>query len=193
MSSTPYFLSGTFAGAPARRFAVLQAWLPVFLFLCIVAVESTSWLGSNRTSQPLHHLLRTFLGSSIDHNWAYTHHILRKIGHFTAYGTLSLICFRGFRLTLGNMTSWAQRNLSAHALAIGITLLVACADEFHQTFLPNRTGTCSDVLLDTVGAVALQLLLFMAQRLRGRVSWDRWQLRSKRSMRPLQSAIAPSL
>ena len=46
-------------------------------------------------------------------------------------------------------------------IAVAATILVASADEFHQTFLPNRTGSLSDVLLDTAGALTLQLTLFL--------------------------------
>ncbi len=198
MTSTPYFLTNPYAGAPIRRSVLLQAWLPVFLFSLVFAAESTSYLGSNHTSQPLHNLLHSFLGASflgasIDRNWGFTHHVLRKIGHFTGYGMLSLVCFRGFRLTLCNTASWLRRSLAAHALAVLVTIVVASADEIHQTFLPNRTGSFSDVLLDTAGAVGFQLVLLMAIGLGGRVSWNRWLLKSKRSMRPLQSAILPGL
>ena len=193
MSSAPYFLTNPYAGAPIRRSVLLQAWLPVFLFSCVFAAESTSCLGSNHTSQPLHNFLHSFLGASIDRNWGFTHHVIRKVGHFAGYGTLSLVCFRGFRLTLCNIVCRLRRSFAAHALAVLVTILVASADEIHQTFLPNRTGSFSDVLLDTAGAAAFQILLFMAMSLGGRVSWNRWQLKSKHSMRLLQSAILPSL
>jgi VanZ family protein len=51
-------------------------------------------------------------------------------------------------------------------LAILGTALVASADEFHQSFLPNRTGVPSDVLLDSCGAVVLVLLTYLFVRLR---------------------------
>jgi VanZ family protein len=54
-----------------------------------------------------------------------------------------------------------MRQLQAHGLAILATFLVASADEYHQSFLPNRTGQFSDVLLDSCGAVALGLALFL--------------------------------
>ena len=41
---------------------------------------------------------------------------------------------------------------------------MASADEYHQTFLPNRTGSPWDVLLDCCGAVALGLALFLAMQ-----------------------------
>jgi VanZ family protein len=45
--------------------------------------------------------------------------------------------------------------------ALACTLLVAGADEWHQHFLPDRTGTPQDVLLDMIGACILQLLFWL--------------------------------
>jgi VanZ family protein len=193
MSSTPYFMPNSYLGASTHWTFIVQAWLPVLLFSCVFVLESSAALGADHTSQPLHGLLHGVMGSSIDHNWSHTHHILRKAGHFSGYGIFALICYRGFRLTLRDSISTLRRNIGSHALAVGVTFLVASADEFHQAFLPNRTGSLSDVLLDTAGAAAFQLLLFMVLRLEGRVSWKRWQLKSKHSIRPLQSAISPGL
>jgi VanZ family protein len=39
------------------------------------------------------------------------------------------------------------------------TLLVASLDEWHQTFLPSRTGRWQDVVLDTSAGIAAQVLL----------------------------------
>ncbi len=58
------------------------------------------------------------------------------------------------------MTLIAWR-VEATILAIFSTALVASADEFHQSFLPSRTGTPLDVLLDTTGASALCLLVWL--------------------------------
>ena len=43
--------------------------------------------------------------------------------------------------------------------------MTASADEFHQTFLPNRTGTPWDVLLDCSGALTMQLLVYLFMRM----------------------------
>ena len=51
-------------------------------------------------------------------------------------------------------------------LALLGTTLVASADEFHQSFLPNRTGVPSDVLLDCCGALVLLLIAYLCIRLR---------------------------
>jgi VanZ family protein len=50
-------------------------------------------------------------------------------------------------------------------LALLGTALVASCDEWHQSFLPNRTGSPWDVLLDCCGAIALQLAVYIYMRL----------------------------
>jgi len=50
---------------------------------------------------------------------------------------------------------------TSRAMAVATVFLVATADEIHQTFLPNRTGCFSDVVLDTAGAASLQLALIL--------------------------------
>jgi len=39
------------------------------------------------------------------------------------------------------------------------------ADEWHQTFLPNRTGSVWDVLLDCCGALTLEALVYVFMRI----------------------------
>jgi hypothetical protein len=47
-------------------------------------------------------------------------------------------------------------------LAGSIAVLFAVSDEFHQTFVPTRDGTLSDVLIDSVG-VGLAMLFFWSR------------------------------
>jgi VanZ family protein len=164
MSSAPFLLPNSFRGAFFRWPSFFQAWLPVLLFTCVLALESTAAFGSDHTSAPLHHFFQLLFGSAIDRHWTYTHHMLRKTGHFAGYGMMSFVFFRGFRLTLCNTAIRLHSSLASHALAIAATFLIAGADEIHQSFLPNRTGCLADVSLDTAGALALQLALVLALR-----------------------------
>jgi VanZ family protein len=80
------------------------------------------------------------------------------------YGIFSLVCFRGFWITLQNAALRMLRQLWAYGLAILATFLVASADELHQSLLPNRNGQFSDVLLDCCGAAALCLVLYLGMQ-----------------------------
>jgi VanZ family protein len=71
---------------------------------------------------------------------------------------------RGWLLTFARDTSldptaWRWRSWAAGVVS---TFLVASADEFHQTFLPSRTGLFSDVVLDTCGGIVVSSLVMVA-------------------------------
>ena len=178
-NSFPSFLwPGSLNSALDRSLVVLRTWLPALIFVSIFAIESTAAFGADHTSAPLHSLCQSVLGSSVDQGWSNTHHLIRKTGHFIGYGLFSLACFRGFWLTLRNRAASILcaalgpalgRQLICQILAIAATFMVASADELHQSFLPNRTGLFSDVILDTTGAFALQMVLFTI--LQGLANW----------------------
>jgi VanZ family protein len=139
----------------------LRACLPVLACLCVFALESTTWGGADHTSEPLRRIAESVFGFDQFAYWKPIHIAIRKTGHFMGYGIFSLVCFRAFRILQRKPARRLSDRLSAHGLAIAATFLVASADEFHQTFLPNRYGSFSDVLLDTSGAVTLGLALFI--------------------------------
>jgi VanZ family protein len=39
--------------------------------------------------------------------------------------------------------------------------LVACLDEWHQSYIPSRTGNLHDVLLDSTAALIAQGVIFL--------------------------------
>jgi len=87
---------------------------------------------------------------------------LRKTGHVLGYGMLALLLLRGWRATLGV----ARVGLSRTALLAWIgTAFVASMDEWHQSFIPSRTGSVKDVILDsTAGFVFLLIAYWWLQR-----------------------------
>jgi VanZ family protein len=149
------------AGKRSNTRRVASAWFPVLLCVFVISQESTAMFGADHTSEPLQHFFEFFFGHFTQPEWWRLHLIIRKCGHFTGYGILSVAWFRAFWMTVRIAESVRRRLFSAHALAIAGTLLVASADEFHQTFLPNRTGTPWDVLVDCSGAMLLQLFVWL--------------------------------
>jgi VanZ family protein len=130
----------------------------------VIAFESTPYLGADHTSAPLHKISEALCGYRVDAHWVLIHFLIRKTGHFIGYGIFSLACFRAFWITLQNVALRLLRQLQGHGLAILATFLLASADEYHQSFLPNRNGQFSDVLLDCCGAAVLCFVLFLVMR-----------------------------
>jgi VanZ family protein len=161
MSSSPLTFHAPSQAAPRLPTLWLRAWLPVLACLLVFAFESTPWGGADHTSTPLRRIAESLFGFDRLAYWEPVHFAIRKTGHFMGYGLFSLVCFRAFRIIQRQPARRLSDRLTAHGLAIAATFLIASADEFHQTFLPNRNGCFSDVLLDTSGAVALGFLLFL--------------------------------
>jgi VanZ family protein len=141
--------------------AVASTWLPVAMGLTLIALESTSAMSGEKTSHALRPLFTYIFGPMSDLHWGEFHHVLRKSGHLLGYGTLGLVWLRAWLRAFVACAEWTTRQwrMVAAALAIGCTFLTGSADEIHQTFLPNRTGQFSDVLLDTSGALLFTVLL----------------------------------
>ncbi len=137
----------------------IGVWWPVVLGICVIAAESTAAFGADHTSGPLRAIYQAIFGPVSNARWEIIHLFIRKSGHFIGYGLLGLAWLRAWWMTLPR-----SRFVQDTVLAVLGTAMTASADEFHQTFLPNRTGSPWDVLLDCCGALALQLLVYVLMR-----------------------------
>jgi VanZ family protein len=134
----------------------LSAWIPVALGIAVIALESTEFMGADHTSGPLRLLFQAIFGPISSARWEMVHSLIRKSGHFLGYGAIGLAWLRAWWMTLPR-----SRFLQDALLALLGTALMASADEYHQNFLPNRTGSPWDVLLDCCGAIVLQLAVYL--------------------------------
>jgi VanZ family protein len=138
----------------------LSAWLPVAVGIAIITMESTEYFGADHTSNPLRILWEAIFGHVSASGWEKIHHLMRKTGHFTGYGLIGLAWLRAWWMTLTHSDF-----LTDAILALLGTAMVASFDEWHQSYLPNRTGTPWDVMLDCCGALALQLAVYVYMRI----------------------------
>ncbi|MEO6830305.1 MAG: VanZ family protein [Acidobacteriaceae bacterium] len=145
-----------------RRRVLLSAWIPAAICVVLVLSSSSDTFSSDNSSHFLRPFLQEMLGRFSDKTWAELLYDIRKVGHFFAYGFVSIIFFRAWRMTfrLSRSYSAVTASLRAAAVALLSTLVLCSTDEFHQSFLPKRTGSPFDVLLDMCGAVTCHLILF---------------------------------
>ena len=82
-----------------------------------------------------------------------THFAMRKSLHVLGYGLLGYLNFRAVR---GEKRGWTLRwSVTAVLLAV----IIASLDEWHQSFVPGRTGTPLDVVVDCAGATLAQIAI----------------------------------
>ena len=137
----------------------LKAWIAAILWLIVIFIESSSYLSSHETSRILYPILHFLFGINYA-QFEPWHHVLRKTGHVVGYGLLSFFLFRAWRATLPKRGNPRWTLLWADIAVFG-TALVASLDEWHQSFIPSRTGRWQDVVLDSSAAIATQILLYL--------------------------------
>ena len=139
----------------------MRAWWPAVVWIAIIAVESTDLFSSEHTGGMLYRLLTHLFRHVNFYKFLVFHHYLRKTGHVVGYGMLSLLLLRGWRATLGRVPALLLR---ATLLSWLGTLFVSAMDEWHQSYIPSRTGTVWDVALDTVAGVGFLVVAYLRLR-----------------------------
>jgi VanZ family protein len=83
--------------------------------------------------------------------------LLAIAGHLVMFGVLALLVFR-------SLAAYVDGLLPRAAFALGFTVLYGVSDEIHQSFVPGRTPTVLDVLVDALGAAAVLAAAIYAER-----------------------------
>jgi VanZ family protein len=147
---------------PAARH--LKYWLPAIVWAILISLASTDTFSAGHTSRfilpALHWLFPYASGETLER----LHYLIRKSAHFTEYFAFSFILLRAVREEhRGWQIRWA---IAALVIAAGYSAF----DEFHQWFVPSRTASPWDSLLDTTGAATAQFVLWLWFWFRGRNS-----------------------
>jgi len=78
---------------------------------------------------------------------------IRKCAHMSEYMifTLSVVLA---------LSVWKVKNKWLYIIAFAISVIFASTDEFHQLFVPGRSGRVVDVLIDSIGATIGLLIVW---------------------------------
>jgi VanZ family protein len=139
----------------------------------VIGFFSTNLFSGNWTLQMLRSLVRLFDLDISRHLLLQINTVVRKLAHMTEYAVLAMLLWRAIRQELSGV--WSS---SVAILTLAITVGIAAADETHQWFRQLRTGSITDVGIDTLGAT-LALL------------WIGWRTRSTASRIGTGSSAEP--
>jgi len=155
--------------------SLIRAWLPTVLWIGVICCESTALFTSQHTQRWVYAVLN-FISLHLAAHANLINGVGRKLGHFTGYGVLGAFAFFGWTellaytkesqlIGMGRIVEVPRRwHLRAAVLAVLVVFVVACLDEFHQSFIPGRTSAFHDVILDTMGGVFAQMLILLFWR-----------------------------
>jgi VanZ family protein len=131
---------------------------PLILWAALIFIGSTDLLSASNTGgvlvRPLLWLFPNLGEAKLD----IFQFVLRKAGHFTEYAILALLAARAFRTSSRELfrQRWFWVSLS-------LVIAYSLSDEFHQSFVPSRTASIYDAMVDSLGGlVALVLLALKA-------------------------------
>ena len=82
------------------------------------------------------------------------HFVTRKIAHFTEYAILGFLAARAFRTS----PRPAIRN-RWFLISAALIVVFALIDEYHQSFVPTRTPSVWDSLIDMAGGFAALIVI----------------------------------
>ena len=145
----------------ARR---IWRWLPAIAWAVVISAASTDAFSSRHTSQYILPALHWLIPQASAETLERLHFLIRKAAHLTEYFVFSVLLLRAIR---GENKGWQIRWAIA---ALAIAAVYSGFDEFHQSFVPSRTASPRDSLLDTTGAATAQVLMWLWFRFRARKS-----------------------
>ncbi|WP_281252956.1 VanZ family protein [Oceanobacillus senegalensis] len=133
-----------------KSYYTYSLWAAVVLWMAVIFTFShESGTASSERSTGVTVLIETAINTVIPadagmdrENFQY---FIRKTAHFSVYFVLSILVVNALRASnVVRSRAWW--------LTLLISILYAASDEFHQLFIPGRSGQVTDVLIDTVGA-----------------------------------------
>ena len=96
--------------------------------------------------------------SVIEERAAYMEYPIRKLAHFSEYACMGILVY-------GLWSQWMKHGKGLYLLTTAWVAVSAAADEFHQLFVPGRSGNLGDVCLDTLGGAAGMLFCILVGKL----------------------------
>jgi VanZ family protein len=163
----------TAISAPFTMPRALKPWLPVILWMGLIFFISTDLGSAGHTSQIIVPLLKWVKPDISVETIDLFQTLIRKGGHLTEYAILALLTLRAINLSRQNQRERQSPGyFRSAAIALLIAATYAATDEFHQSFIPSRTSSIYDVLIDTTGAFVALTAATLWKKLRGKTATE---------------------
>ena len=131
----------------------LKYFIPAIIWMIFIFIMSHT--NGNESSNQSNFIVKIVL-EFININHETLSFMIRKTAHMSEYAILLLFIYYGLYKTI----TYKYQLL----ISLLITFIYACSDEFHQLFIPGRSGQFMDVLIDTSGALIMLLIIYLWQK-----------------------------
>jgi VanZ family protein len=127
---------------------------------------STGLGSAENTSRFVEPFLRWLIPNISDNTVQQVHFYIRKGAHLGEYAVLGWLLWRALR-----QTKLADARPFQWKVAVAVLLTAAAyaaTDEFHQSFVPTRTASVRDVMIDTCGSFLGLCVVYAKSAFQGR-------------------------
>jgi VanZ family protein len=138
----------------------VSRYLPLIAWLAFISFASSASFSASNTSSVIGPLLKWLFPNASEATLVFMHFLVRKAGHFLEYALLGLLAARAF-----NSSPKPSTRARWFVISASIVVVYALLDEYHQSFVPSRTASIWDSLVDMAGG--LTALLYVRWRRRG--------------------------
>lgn len=145
----------------------LWRYAPLILWMAFIASASSVEFSAEHTSKIIRPLLLWLFPNISEETIGVVHFLTRKAAHFTEFAVLGLLSARAFAVS-------SRQILRRWWFFAGILLVIlwALLDEFHQSFVPSRTASLYDSLVDIAGGLTALVGYAYAHAHAGKVEAD---------------------
>jgi len=146
------------------------------IWLAFIFIGSTDLMSAEHTSRIIGPLLHWLFPTISPFTVLRVQFFMRKLAHVSEYAILAVLLYRAFVHTALK----GRRALSA-GLVLLLCAAYAATDEFHQSFVPSRTASLRDVMIDICGAMLAVILYWSiaTRRIIPSRSWSRHQSKER--------------
>jgi VanZ family protein len=130
-------------------------WIPAICVAIMISLFSTHYFSAEQTGHLIIPLLHWFRPSMSERELRVAHILIRKMAHVTEFGIFSTAVFHGLR---GPRHDWRW---DWAILTLVIAAAYAGLDEWHQSFVPLREPRVRDVMIDSLGALLAQVIVWV--------------------------------
>jgi VanZ family protein len=134
-------------------------YAPLILWMGFIFFASTSEFSADNTTKVIRPLLLWVFPNLSEASLVVWHFVIRKLAHFSEYAILAALAARAF---LKSSHHFLYRYWFGSSLALVATY--ALLDEYHQSFVPTRTASIYDSVIDITGGLAALVVV---------ASWNR--------------------
>ncbi len=136
------------------RASFLSRYLPLVIWIVFISFASSDEFSAANTSRIIGPLILWLLPNTTTETLELVHFLTRKAAHLTEYAILAYLAVRAFRTS-------PQVVLRRRWFLVSSILIIiyALVDEYHQSFVPSRTASFFDSMIDITGGLTVLILL----------------------------------